>query len=389
MEREFEKIIQFIRNVFGAENISLHEPCFCGNEKKYVIDVIESTFVSSVGEKVTEFEQKIASYTSSKYAVAVVNGTSALHLALRVAGVGENDEVITQALSFVATANAIRYLGAHPIFLDVTSKTMSLDPEKVYDFLSNNVQQQKYQGKKVSINKLTGRRIAACLPVHVLGHPARIDEIVQICDEYSIPVIEDASESLGTFYKGKHTGTFGLMGVLSFNGNKIITTGSGGMILTNDKSLAVRARHLSTQAKQIHPWEYIHDDIGYNYRLSNLQAALGLAQVEKLDFFVDQKRKLAQVYKDFFDKMDKIKFFEEPEKARSNYWLNAILLPDLNFRDKFLKLTNTAGVMTRPVWRPLHKLVMFKNELAMSLEVTENIYKHAVCLPSSVIKQKL
>ena len=389
MDETIRQIIAFIRQIFRTQGfIPLHEPRFIGREKECVLQTIESTFVSSVGSLVEKFEQKIAQYTQSPYAIATVNGTSALHLALKVAGVGYDDEVITQALTFVATANAIRYLGAHPIFLDVLPETMSLSPDCVRDFLVKHAEVKSINGKKVCYNKLTGRRISACVPVHTLGHPARIDELLQICQEFGIPLVEDAAESLGTFYKGKHTGTWGLLGVVSFNGNKIITTGNGGVILTADEHLAMQARHLSTQAKKSHPWEYVHDQIGYNYRLTNIQAALGLAQIENIDFFVQRKRWLASKYREFFDGIEDVEFFSEPLQSRSNYWLNAILVNDLNFREKFLKLTNTQGVMTRPLWRPLHMLRMYKGYSFKNLKITEQLYERVVCLPSSVILPK-
>ncbi len=386
MDDVFLDIIRFIRKVYGTQGvIPLHEPRFIGNEKEYVAGVIDSTFVSSVAGKVEEFEKAVAKYTGSRYAVAVVNGTAALHLAMILAGVRSGDEVITQSLTFVATANAIRYTGANPVFIDISEKTLSLDPEKLEFFLKKNSTVKLENGKKVCYNRLTGRRIVACVPVHTFGHPALIDELMQICDQYGIAVIEDAAESLGSLYKGKHTGTLGLMGVLSFNGNKIITTGSGGMILTQDKDIAIRAKHLSTQAKINHQWEYIHDEVGYNYRMTGLQAALGLAQMENVDYFVRRKRALFYQYKEFFDKIKDVEIFEEPQFARSNYWLNVILLENLKFRDNFLKLSHTQGIMTRPAWRPLHLLDIYKDCQRMDLTVTEQYYSRMVCLPSSVV----
>ena len=382
----FRKIVSFIRDLYGSTDfIPLHEPRFIGKEKDYVSEVIDNTFVSSVGEKVVKFEQSISKYTGSLYAIAMVNGTSALHLALKLAGVSENDEVITQALTYVATVNAISYNRAIPIFLDVKWQTLSLDPDKVENFLSNNTYFKEENGKVYCYNKMTNRVIKACIPVHVFGHAAEVDKLVEICSKYNIVVVEDAAESLGTLYKGKHTGTFGLLGILSFNGNKIITTGNGGMILTSNKELAERARHLSTQAKLPYKWEYIHDEVGYNYRLSNLQAALGLAQMENLEFFIQRKRWLAQEYKKFFEQFEQIDFIVEPNESRSNYWLNAIVLPNLQIRDKFLSFTNELGVMTRAVWYPAHMLRMFKGLNVEDLKITEKIYQRVVNLPSSVI----
>ncbi len=387
VEKFFQQITDFIREIFKQPQgfIPLHEPRFIGKEKEYLSRVIDSTFVSSVGEFVNLFEKKIAEYTGSKYAVAVVNGTSALHLALLVSGVKPQEEVITQPLTFVATANAIKYIGAHPVFIDVYPETFSLDPQKLEDFLRDNSLIKQIDKKTVCINKITGRRIAACVPVHTFGHPAVIDEIISVCDKYFIPVIEDAAESLGSFYKGKHTGTFGLAGIISFNGNKIITTGNGGMILTDDQDFASLARHLSTQAKVPHPWEYIHDQVGYNYRMSNLQAALGLAQLDKLEFFVERKRWLAEKYKEFFSSLPDIDFLCEPKNSRSNYWLNAILLPDLNFKNKFLKFTNKNEIQTRSVWKLLSDLDVFKDELVVSDFIARDLYNRTVNIPSSVI----
>ena len=386
MDEVFGNIVSYIRKLFGTEEfIPLHEPRFIGNEKEYVLKTIESTFVSSVGEYVGEFEQKVAEFTGSPYAVAVVNGTSGLHLALQLAGVGYGDEVLTQPLTFIATGNAIKYLGAEPVFIDVARETMSLDPEKLFDFLRENAQVKEENGKQVCYNKQTGRKIAACVPMHTFGHAGEIDKIVEICNQFFIPVVEDAAESLGTFYKGKHTGTFGLMGVLSFNGNKIITTGSGGMILTADEKLAKLAKHLSTQAKVPHPWEYIHDYVGYNYRLTNLQAALGIAQMENLEFFIERKRWLAEKYAQFFDGIEDIDFVREPKNSKSNYWLNAILLKDLTIRNKFLKFTNDSGVMTRAAWKLLPDLEMFKSSQTYKIEIARELYNRLVNIPSSVI----
>jgi len=360
--------------------IPLHEPKFIGNEKEYLNECIDSTFVSSVGKFVDEFEKRIAEYTGSKYAVVTVNGTAALQVALRLAGVSENDEVITQPLTFVATCNAIKYLGANPVFVDVDKDTLGLSPESLERFLNEN---SVIENNKC-VNKKTNNKIKACLPMHTFGHPCKIDKIVEICDKFNISVVEDAAESLGSFYKNKHTGTFGLFGTLSFNGNKIITTGGGGMILTNNEQLARKAKHITTTAKVPHTYEYIHDELGYNYRMPNLNAALGCAQLEQLPKFIENKRELAEKYKRYFEKLDDITFISEPENSFSNYWLNAIILKDKNERDKFLRITNEQGVMTRPIWKLMYKLEMYKDCLRQDCKNAEWLEDRVVNIPSSV-----
>ena len=377
----FEDVIRFIQNTYKTvELIPLHEPRFIGNEKKYLNECIDSTFVSSIGKFVNQFEDKIAEYTGVKYAVATSSGTSALHIALLLSGIEDNDEVITQALSFVATCNAINYCGASPIFVDVDRDTMGLSPTALRNYLEKNtiIQNQK------CINNATGKIIKACIPMHTFGHPCRVDEIKDICDKYHIYLIEDAAESLGSFYKGKHTGTFGQMGVMSFNGNKIITAGSGGCILTNDESLAKKAKHLTTTAKVQHKWEYTHDMVGYNYRMPNLNAALLVVQLENLDKFLVKKRELAEKYIDFFDNTSCI-FIKESKDSRSNYWLNAVTLKDENQRNLFLSETNAYGVMTRPIWTLMNKLIMFKNSQCGDLSNSEWLEQRIVNIPSSVI----
>jgi len=377
----FEDVIRFIQNTYKTvELIPLHEPRFIGNEKKYLNECIDSTFVSSIGKFVNQFEDKIAEYTGVKYAVATSSGTSALHIALLLSGIEDNDEVITQALSFVATCNAINYCGASPIFVDVDRDTMGLSPTALRNYLEKNtiIQNQK------CINNATGKIIKACIPMHTFGHPCRVDEIKDICDKYHIYLIEDAAESLGSFYKGKHTGTFGQMGVMSFNGNKIITAGSGGCILTNDESLAKKAKHLTTTAKVQHKWEYTHDMVGYNYRMPNLNAALLVAQLENLDKFLVKKRELAEKYIDFFDNTSCI-FIKESKDSRSNYWLNAVTLKDENQRNLFLSETNAYGVMTRPIRTLMNKLIMFKNSQCGDLSNSEWLEQRIVNIPSSVI----
>jgi perosamine synthetase len=409
--KEHQEIIAFIRELYQKPTgfIPLHAPVFNGNEIKYLEECIDSTFVSSVGKFVDEFEIKMAEYTGAKKAVVCVNGTNALHLALMMVGVERDTEVITQPLTFIATANAISYCGAHPVFLDVDMDTLGLSPAALRSWLETNTKPITRNPKRQTRNKKTGRPISACVPMHTFGHPARIDEIVAICNEYNIPVVEDAAESLGSFYKGQHTGTFGKIGVLSFNGNKIITTGGGGMLLFQDEKLAQKAKHLTTQAKVPHAWEFVHDEIGYNYRMPNINAALGLAQLEKLPQFLESKRHIAQVYNNFFTNLNllnpskpskqlddsthqqinasTIQHITEPTNSTSNYWLNCILLPDRNERDEFLKITNENGIMTRPVWELMNRLPMFKLSQTDALINANFIADRLVNIPSSPIIQ--
>ena len=420
--QELNNLISFIRSTFQEPKdfIPLHDPRFIGNEVKYMQECIESNFVSSVGEFVGRFEKMCAEYTGAQYAVAAMNGTSALHIALQLSGVQRDDEVITQALTFIATANAISYTGAHPVFLDVDKETMGLSPSAVEAWLAENVemrevpiansqqisalssqltanssqlsassQQSVVDSRQLTAdsypyNKHTHRRISACVPMHTFGHPVKIDKLLEVLNHYNIPLIEDAAESIGSYYKGKHTGTFGKFGILSFNGNKIITTGGGGMILTDDEVLAKLAKHITTQAKVPHPWEYRHDMIGYNYRLTNIAAALGCAQMEKLDYLLQLKRDLAEKYKEFFEGTE-FKFFTEPENCKSNYWLNAIITKDRAQRDEILEYTNSHGVMTRPIWELMNRLPMFANCQTDSLENSKWLADRVVNLPSSAI----
>jgi len=381
-KEQLNKIISFIRQIFNEEKeiIPLHEPCFTGNEKKYVLNAIDSTFVSSVGEYVNQFELMLSAYTGSKYSIATVNGTSALHIALLLAGVEQGDEVITQPLTFVATANAIRYTGAEPVFLDVDLDTMGLSPQVLMNFIKTNL---VYKERKWT-NKLTGKRISACVPMHTFGFPSRIDEITEICKQYDIPVVEDAAESLGSLFKGKHTGTFGQIGVFSFNGNKIVTCGGGGAIVTDHEDLAIGAKHLTTTAKVKHPWLYEHDEIGYNYRMPNLNAAVACAQLEQIELFLHKKRSLAGEYKAFFDSLG-IKFRIENDDAKSNYWLMSVELENKNERDEFLDFTNKSGINTRPVWNLMTKLPMYHNCLRGDLINAAFLDERIVNIPSSVI----
>ena len=379
-QKTFPRIIEFIKALYPNENpVPLHAPRFTGNEKKYVVDAIDSTFVSSVGEYVDRLEEMVCEITGSKFAVATVNGTCALHIALKLAGVQPGDEVITQSLSFVATANAISYLGAKPIFLDVNQETLGLDPQALEVFLKSNTRIKK----NICYNIATGNRITACVPMHTFGYPCRIDEIAEICNHYHIALVEDAAESIGSTYKGKHMGTFGLFGILSFNGNKTVTCGGGGAIVTHDGELAKTAKHITTTAKVPHSYEYVHDAISYNYRLPNLNAALACAQLEQLDFFVENKRELARIYQEFFQSIG-IPFIHDPEYARSNYWLNSIILPNRKAREEFLQATNEAGVMTRPIWRLMNKLEMYKDCQTDNLENAQWLEDRVVNIPSSV-----
>ncbi len=377
----FNEFIGFVRRIFNTKkNIPLHEPKFIGNEKKYLNKCIDTTYVSSVGKFVDKFEKKISKYTGAKYAIATTNGTSALHVSLILAGVEKNDEVITQPLNFIASCNAISYCKARPIFIDVDKDTMGLSPDALRSFLEKNT---KIKNKKC-INKKTNKIIKACVPMHSYGHPCRIDEIKKILKKYHIFLIEDAAESLGSYYKSKHTGTFGKLGIISFNGNKIITSGGGGCIITNDKVLAKKAKHITTTAKVPHKWDFMHDMVGYNYRMPNLNAALLVAQLEKLNTFIISKRKLAKKYEIFFKNTD-YNFFKEPKNCKSNYWLNSIVFKDKIQRNKFLNESNSNGVMTRPIWILMNKLPMFANAQCDDLRNAKWLHERVVNIPSSTI----
>lgn len=378
----YNDIVKFVRQLYGSEGpIPLHAPKFVGNEKKYLIDCIDSTFVSSVGNYVDRFEEMLEDYTGAKKAVVCVNGTNALHLAMILVGVTKDDEIITQPLTFIATCNAISYIGAHPVFIDVDKDTMGLSPFAMKKWLSENAEIKN----KECFNKKTGRRIKACVPMHTFGHPVHLDELVELCERYNIELVEDAAESIGSYYKGKHTGTFGKIGAISFNGNKTITTGGGGMLLFNDERLGKIAKHLSTQAKIPHKWEFVHDSIGYNYRMPNINAALGCAQMENIDNYISNKREIAEKYKAFFDQFDDIDFFNEPKDCKSNYWLNTILLKDSASKLDFLQYTNDNGLMTRPIWRLMNRLPMFSHCQTDNLENSNWFEERVVNIPSSVI----
>jgi aminotransferase in exopolysaccharide biosynthesis len=371
--------VSFAREIFGKSFIPLHRPIFEGNERKYLIDCIDSNFVSSVGEKVNQFEEKIAEYTGCKYAIATVNGTSALHIAIKLAGVNPGDEVITQALTFVATCNAITYVGAKPLFIDVDKDTMGLSPNSLRDFLEKNA-------KKTTngvFNKHTGNKISACVPMHTFGFPCRIEEISQICHEWGIRLIEDIAESLGSFVGNQHTGNFGEISALSFNGNKVITTGGGGMLITNNENIARQAKHITTTAKLSHPYEFVHDQIGYNYRLPNLNAALGCAQMELLPQFISIKSSLAKKWHKFFNEQD-VHFFEAIKPNTANHWLNAIVLKSRDHRDQFLRHTNNQGVMTRPIWTLMSELDMYKDCYTDGLKISSWLQDRVINIPSSV-----
>jgi perosamine synthetase len=383
-----QQIVDKIREIYNepSEFIPLHTPVFMGNEKKYLNECIDSTFVSSVGKFVDRFEEMMAEFTGAKKAIVCVNGTNALQLALQLVGVERDDEVITQSLTFIATANAISYCSAQPVFLDVDIETMGLSAVSVDKWLGNNASMKEGN----CYNKLTGRRIKACVPMHTFGHPAKLDELIDICNKYKIELVEDAAESLGSYYKDKHTGTFSKVGILSFNGNKTITTGGGGMLLFNDEGLAKKAKHITTQAKIPHKWEFTHDEIGYNFRMPNLNAALGCAQMENIEKIIKNKRQTAKVYNDFFKKLNnsthkQLNFFHEPSNCKSNYWLNAIILPNKEERDSFLEYTNQNAVMTRPIWKLMNSLPMFKD--CQTDELTNSIWfeERVVNIPSSVI----
>ena len=377
----FNNVISFIKNLYGNQEFTpLSVPKFIGNEKKYLNECIDTTFVSSVGKFVDRFEKDMAAYTGAKRAVVCVSGTNALHMAMMLAGVERDDEVLTQALTFIATCNAIAYIGAHPVFLDVDKSTMGLSPDAVKEWLTKNAEIRNGQ----CYNKNTNRRVKACVPMHTFGHPVRIEELASVCAEWHIELVEDAAESIGSKYKGTHTGLFGKVGALSFNGNKTITTGGGGMLLFMDEELGALAKHLTTQAKVPHRWEFKHDHIGYNYRMPNINAALGCAQLEHLDEFIADKRETAKAYAEFFKNVDGIEFFTEPENSFSNYWLNVVILPDHDKQLEFLQETNDNGVMTRPIWELMNRLPMFEHCQHDDLKNTIWFADRVVNIPSSV-----
>ncbi len=429
---DYRTIIDFIRSLYpNRDLIPLHEPHFGGTEKKYVMDCIDSTFVSSVGKYVDRFEEMVHEYTGTRKAVATVNGTAALHIALLLAGVQPGDLVITQPLTFIATCNAISYCGAEPVFVDINRETLGLSPDRLENWLAENTiteygvcyykgvhelhefqehadstvethnpnrgfQQKTCCGTNqrpfnsndhqfVNIRGIGGlKKISACVPMHTFGHPCEIDRIVKICDRYHIPVVEDSAESIGSYYRGQHTGTYGKLGILSFNGNKTITTGGGGMILTNDEELGKLAKHITTTAKKPHPWLFEHDMTGYNYRLPNINAAIGCAQMETLPDILSRKRDLAHRYQEFFDHIPEVEFVPEPPNSISNHWLNCILLSNEQERDKFLQETNNQRVMTRPAWILMNRLQMFSSAICGKLDIATDVAARLVNIPSSV-----
>jgi len=376
-----EQVLAAIRVVVGPEPAALHEPCFAGNEWSYVKECLDTGWVSSVGKFVDCFEADLATFTGAKHAVAVVNGTAALHIALKLAGVKADDEVLIPALTFVATANAVTYCGASPHFVDSEERSLGMDAEKLREYLSSHSEQRAGH----CVNRATGRVIRALLPMHTFGHPVDLDGLMAVGHDFNLVLVEDAAESLGSYYLGQHTGAFGLIGTLSFNGNKTITTGGGGAILTNDAELARHAKHLTTTAKLPHAWEYRHDEIGYNYRMPNLNAALGCAQLEQLPALLSAKRKLFQRYQEVFSQVAGVKLMAEPEQCRSNYWLQTLLLNagQANQRNLILKATNDAGFMTRPCWILMHKLTPFKDCPRMDMEGAESLAQRLINIPSS------
>lgn len=377
----FSELIAFIRDTYRTnEPIALHAPLFKGNESQYVQETIDSSFVSSVGAFVDRFEQDIATYTGSVGAVAAVNGTAALHIALKLSGVKCGDLVITQALTFVATCNAISYCGAQPVLLDVDRETLGLSPKAVAAWLES----EAYRDDEgLARHSQTNRVIRACVPMHTFGHPADIHGLLTVCQQWGICLVEDAAESLGSFYHGQHTGTFSVLSAVSFNGNKIMTTGGGGMILCQEADMSKQAKHITTTAKVPHPFEYVHDQVGYNYRLPNINAALGCAQLEQLPVFLADKRTLAASYQAYFAQSE-LTFVSEPIGCLSNYWLQAVICPDREARDQLLTETNQAKVMTRPIWQLMHRLPMYADCLRDDLSQAQWFEERVVNLPSGV-----
>ena len=378
-----QKIVNALNTVLANAKrpIALHEPCFSGNEWTYVKDCLDTGWVSSVGKYVDKFEAMLVEFTGVNRAVVVVNGTAALHICLKLVGVERGDEVLIPALTFVATANSVTYCGATPHFVDSEEGTLGIDPKKLSDYLHDIVEIRP----NMCVNRITGRRIKAVMPMHTFGHPVDMDPLVELCHRYKLELVEDAAESLGSFYKGRHTGNWGKISAISFNGNKTITTGGGGVILTNDEKLGAVAKHLTTTARVPHKWKIQHDKVGFNYRLPNLNAALGCAQLEQLTGFIRKKRDLAEKYKKAIESIDGVRFFSEPDFAKSNYWLNVLLLDESISaqRDDILEITYNNGIMTRPAWTLMHKLPMFQDSPRMDLSTAENLEKRIINLPGS------
>jgi len=382
MNEQWMQFVKELKQLYKQDFIPMHEPTFNEKEIDYVTDCVRTGWVSSVGAYVTRFEEELAKLVGVKRAVAVVNGTAALHIALKVAGVEANDEVLMPSLTFIATANATSYLQAIPHFVDVNDETLGVDPFKLEKYLVEIAEHRHGQ----LYNKQTNRRIKALVPMHTFGHPCMMDELVTVCEKFNLVLVEDVAESLGSYYKGKHTGSFGKVSAMSFNGNKIITTGGGGAILTDDEALADYAKHLTTTAKVPHKWEYVHDAVGYNYRMPNINAALGCAQLEKMGSFVAQKRKLTEMYKRLLSEVEGVTLFKEPTNCQSNYWLQTIVLDDSLKRDELLAFLNDNGVMSRPIWQPMHMLEMYNNCPRMDLVVTECLNQRVVNIPSTPIE---
>jgi perosamine synthetase len=379
---QFTDIVEFIKSLYPSTNpVPLHAPVFLGNEKKYLQDCIDTTFVSYVGKYVTQFEHQIAKFTGAKYAIAMVNGTTALQVALQIAGVERGHEIITQAFTFIATANAISHAGGTPVFVDIDKDTLGMSPKALRSWLELNARVNNKT--KQCINLQTGNIISAVVPMHTFGHPCQIDEVVEVAATFGLKVVEDAAESLGSYYKGKHTGTFGPLGILSFNGNKTITTGGGGMIITDDEELAKRAKHITTTAKIPHSWEFVHDEIGYNYRMTNVNAAIGVAQMEKIEIYLKNKRETADKYIDYAKKTN-LNVIKEPSNSKSNYWLNAIVFDNYNQRQDFLQFANGNGVMARPAWELLSNLKIYGNCQYDSLSNSTRLVQRTVNLPSGI-----
>ena len=370
-----------LRRVIGTNPQQLHEPSFEGNEWVYLKDCLDSSYVSSVGKYVDKFEKNLTTYTGAKYAVAVVNGTAALHIALKLSEVSQDDEVLIPALTFVATANSVTYCNAVPHFVDIEEKTLGIDAKKLRQYLADITEQKSNQ----CVNKKTGRIIRALVPMHTFGHPSDLEGLISVCQEFNLNMVEDAAEAIGSYYKGQHVGTFGLFGTLSFNGNKTITTGGGGAILTNNENLAKKAKHLTTTAKISHKWEFRHDDIGFNYRMPNINAALGCAQLEQLDSKLISKRNLFRLYSAVFDQVSGIKIFQEPENCKSNYWLQTLILEENESGNlqKILEATNESQIMTRPSWVLLNELIPFLDCPSMDLVVAKSLSIRIINIPSS------
>ncbi|MCM0626382.1 LegC family aminotransferase [Lysinibacillus sp. OL1_EC] len=382
MNKQWIEFVENIKKLYGKDFVALHEPTFNEKEVDYVTDCVKTGWVSSVGSYVTRFEEDLAKFVGVKRAVAVVNGTAALHIALKIVGVEANDEVLMPSLTFIATANAVSYLQAVPHFVDVNEETLGVDPLKLEAYLMEMAELRNGE----LYNKQTNRRIKALVPMHTFGHPCMMDELVVLCEKYKLVLVEDAAESLGSYYKGQHTGTFGKVSAMSFNGNKIITTGGGGAILTDNETLADYAKHLTTTAKVPHRWEFIHDEIGYNYRMPNINAALGCAQLEKMNEFLEQKRNLATIYERLLISIDGIRLLKEPNNTRSNYWLQVILLGEQYNCNDVLSFFNEQGVMSRPIWTPMHELEMYRKCPRMDLSVTEQLKQKVINLPSTPLK---